>query len=242
MSDLRRKRASKLAQLVAFDGQLLADINVEQTKPIVSILGVDEVGRGSLIGPVVAAALVFPPGWGHEADDALVDLDDSKASHLTHEKRVRLAKVLKSSAYWGIGEATQYEVETLNVSRASLLAGHRAIMQLATQFPACNLAQHLVVVDGRQTIPGLELTQRAVVKADGRSAAVAGASIIAKAHRDTLVFELAKRYPGYQWESNVGYPTPSHQQAIADLGVTPLHRKTYKVVQAAMMCQQVTLL
>lgn len=242
LSDRRSKHALRLKTLLAFDRTLLKQAEKQYAQSFFGILGVDEVGRGSLIGPIVAAALVLPSKLSPGQKKALALLDDSKAPHFTHVRRLALADTLKEIGYWGIGEASLHEVETLNVAQASLLAGHRAIMQLQQQFPKCCLEHYLVVLDGRMTINGLTLCQWAQVKADKQSAAVAGASVIAKAHRDELVICLAQDYPGYQWETNAGYPTPSHQEALRTLGVTPLHRKTYKLVQQAMANHQQQLL
>jgi ribonuclease HII len=241
LSAPRSRRASRLQELLTFDQTLLETARDTHHVPLTGVLGVDEVGRGSLIGPVIAAALVFPARLEADQIEALATLDDSKAAHFNHAKRIVMAETLKSFCYWGIGEATQHEVETLNVSQASLLASHRAIDALQKQFSQCPLETHLVVIDGRMKIPGLKYLQTAEIKADSRSAAVAGASIIAKAYRDSLVIELAQTYPGYNWETNAGYPTPGHQAALEALGVTPLHRRTYKVVQAALEKQQTLL-
>lgn len=235
MSAPRTRRRSRLEALLAFDADLLAATG---DTVLAGVIGVDEVGRGSLVGPVVAAAVCFHRELTPEEAELLSDLDDSKASHLTHRKRVALSESLKSLCAWGIGEASQHEVETLNISRASLLASHRAVLALCGGFSQCALAASLVVLDGRMVIPGFDVRQQAVVKADSKSAAVAGASVIAKAYRDELMIALAQEYPGYDWEANVGYPTPGHQRALAELGVTPLHRRTYKAVREVMEGQR----
>lgn len=241
MNTRPRKRTSKLKQLLAFDSELLKKAEGELERPFLGVIGVDEVGRGSLVGPVVAAALMFPTLPDKTQANALADLDDSKAAHLNHPKRLALAESLKTFGYWGIGEASQQEIETLNIVQASLLASHRAIAHLASQFPMCSPEQHLLIVDGKMRIPNLPMVQLPTIKADAQSAAVAGASIIAKAYRDSMIMEFARAYPGYHWETNAGYPTPSHQQALHTLGVTPLHRKTYKIVQNAIVQQEVLL-
>ena len=231
MSVPRRKRESKLEALLAFDETFCHETAETQRRDYAGILGVDEVGRGSIIGPVVAAAALFPTDLSDAQKTALALLDDSKAAHLNHEKRLNLAETLKSCCYWGIGEASKEEVETLNVAQASLLASHRAILHLGKQFPDCELKTYLVVVDGKLKIPGLPLGQRPCVKADSQSAAVAAASVLAKAYRDAMIILLAKDYPGYDWETNAGYPTPAHKRAIDTLGLTPLHRQTYQAVR-----------
>lgn len=237
-----RKRVSKLQELLAFDQHLLETINEERSHFLHGVIGADEVGRGSLVGPVVAAAFCFPGEIPTDAESVLADLDDSKASHFTHTKRLTLADHLKTIGFWGLGEASKEEVETLNVSKASLLASYRAIEQLGLQFSQCRLSHHLVVLDGRSKIPGLPYVQIPKVKADAQSAAVAAASVIAKAYRDEMMIHLAKQYPGYQWETNAGYPTPGHQAALVQLGITPLHRTTYKVIRELVETQQQRLL
>lgn len=227
------KRISKLSTLLAFDAALLAEPRNTEEASLLGILGVDEVGRGSLIGPVTAAAAIFHRPLTLEEAELLVLLDDSKAAHLNHEKRIALSEHLKACCYWGLGEASKIEVEQRNVSQASLLAAHRAILHLASQFPQVNLQNYLVVLDGKQRLRDLVCPQRAIVKADSQSAAVAAASVIAKAHRDSWVKTLAMDYPEYGWLSNAGYPTPEHKQAMARYGITPYHRNTYKAVRKA---------
>lgn len=231
-----RLRQSKLADLLAFDAALLTE-----TPQYSHIIGADEVGRGSIIGPVIAAAFTFTRELTAQEQTLLTDLDDSKASHLTHEKRVALAQTLKNVGAWGFGEATQREVETLNVSKASLLASHRAALALSNAFPQITPQRSLLVLDGKMRLPGYTYGQKAIIKADSKSASVAAASIIAKAYRDSLVQSWASEYPGYGWENNAGYPTPAHKAALETLGVTPLHRKTYASVRNVMKVQQACL-
>jgi len=235
LKDRSTKHLARLTSLLAFDANCLQEINVQQKASFTGVLGVDEVGRGSLIGPVMAAALVFPSDYDPLAEPLLQELDDSKAAHLNHSKRLRLANMLRQHCFWGIGEADREEIETLNIAQASLLASYRAIEHLKNHFPECPIETYTVIIDGRFRIPGLSLYQFPQVKADALSAAVAGASVLAKAHRDEWVIQLAQNYPGYGWESNAGYPTPSHKKALETLGPTPYHRRTYKTVQQAMI-------
>lgn len=223
------KRLSRLKKLFAFDQTLLDSFNRTQKVSLKGVVGVDEVGRGSLIGPVVAAAVIFNDISCKEFFNELLDLDDSKSSHLNHQKRVYLAAQLKKICKWSIGESSKLEVETLNVYQASLLASYRAINNLKNQFPECRLEEYLIIVDGKSTIPYISSSQTCEVKADSKSASVASASIMAKSYRDELVINLSRAYPGYEWDKNAGYPTPSHKKAIEVLGFTPLHRTTYKI-------------
>lgn len=236
MSARSNQRQGRLQELLAFDQAMRIHAEGRFGQAFTGVIGVDEVGRGSLIGPVVACAAMFMRDV--HAETELMDLDDSKAAHLNHEKRLTLSAILKSHCIWGIGEASRDEVETLNISKASLLAAHRAIMALAHE----DSHQPVILMDGKFTIPGLALPQLAQVKGDSMSAAIAAASVIAKAHRDAMVIALAQDYPGYGWETNMGYPTPAHKTALARLGVTPLHRRTYQAVREVMEAQQLALL
>lgn len=224
----KKQRQQRMKELWAFDLAMLAQARVT------ALIGVDEVGRGSLIGPVVAGAVLLPARFDQivRYEHMLLELDDSKAPHLHHQKRLALANLLKNLCIWGIGEACKEEIETLNIYHASLLASHRAVMDLISRHENPVEAQtYLVSIDGRVKIPHLPNPQRSEVKGDGKSAAIAAASIIAKAHRDEWVIACSKTYPGYGWETNMGYATPAHKKALENLGVTPLHRQTYSAVQ-----------
>jgi ribonuclease HII len=178
------------------------------------VAGVDEVGRGPLAGPVVAAAVVLPAAWAHQG------LDDSK--RLPEARRRELAALIRSEAAWALGQAEPGEVDRINVHRASLLAMARAVAALAP--PADYL-----VVDGRFMPPG-ELPGQALVGADGKAACVAAASIVAKVHRDELMARWHQRYPEYNFAANKGYGTREHRQALARLGPCPLHRRSARPV------------
>lgn len=179
------------------------------------VAGVDEAGRGPWAGPVVAGAVVLdrattPPG-----------LDDSKT--LSSARREALFESLHASHRVGIGLATVEEIDRLNILQATLLAMARAVEDLGVR-------PDMVLVDGTKT-PRLHCPARAVVKGDGRSLSIAAASIAAKVTRDRIMAELAREYPGYGWERNVGYGTAEHQRALATLGVTPHHRRTFKPIR-----------
>lgn len=191
-------------------------------KSQLQIIGVDEVGRGPLAGPVVAAAVCLPP-IDPESDLAkdLSTLNDSK--EVPHDERLRLAEVIKSIAIYAIAESTVEEIDTINILQASLLAMKRARLYLAIPTPA------LLLIDGNKYIPQLKDSQVTVVKGDGQSASIAAASILAKVHRDNLMDELAKEFPEYGWESNKGYGAPKHRQAIKESGLTIWHRKSFSM-------------
>jgi ribonuclease HII len=182
------------------------------------ICGIDEVGRGPLAGPVVAAAVVLPamlPAL------LLTDLDDSKL--LSAAKRGALLRVIVAAARIGIGMADVAEIDRLNILRATFLAMARALAALqADGGPPVDWA----LVDGNQE-PPLGCRVQCVVKGDRRSLSIASASVVAKEHRDALMRDLAVAFPGYGWERNVGYGTSEHREALCRLGLTPHHRRSF---------------
>lgn len=180
------------------------------------MVGVDEAGRGPLAGPVVAGAVCFDPGT------CIDGATDSKA--LDRADRERLAREIERGARCvGLGAASVREIERLNILRATALAMRRALAALDVH------VGH-VVVDGLP-VRNLGWTHDAVVKGDGRIHSISCASIVAKVCRDRLMRRLAARYPGYGWETNVGYPTQAHREALQRLGPTPHHRRTFGGVQ-----------
>lgn len=184
------------------------------------VAGVDEVGLGSISGPVVACALVLP------ADCRAIDgVRDSKT--LTPAERERLqAEVLRQAVAVGLGAATVNEIDTLNVLRASHLAMLRALRRLGGYDHA--------LVDGRP-VKGVDLGPHStLIDGDALCYTIACASIVAKVARDRLMRRLAVRFPGYGWETNVGYGTPEHLEALRTRGVTLLHRRSYAPVQAVL--------
>ena len=183
---------------------------------IQAIAGVDEVGVGPLAGPVVAAAVIFPPGT------ELAGVDDSK--QLEPEQRVKLAAAIRQSATAiGVGLAEVSEIDHLNIYHAALLAMRRAIEALSLK------PEHLLI-DAR-VIPGISIPQNSFNKGDGINFSIAAASIIAKTHRDRLMEELEKTYPGYGFAQHKGYGTSEHQNAIRGLGPCPIHRLSYPFIR-----------
>jgi ribonuclease HII len=183
------------------------------------IAGVDEVGRGPLAGPVVACAVIMPPPTDARA---IAGVDDSK--RLTPEVRVRLAlKIRERALCLALGAASVHEIDRLNILQATVLAMRRALRRLT-------MAPHHVLVDGNP-LRTLGVLHTAVVDGDARCYSVACASIVAKVTRDRLMAALARRRPGYDWEHNVGYGTPLHLAALADLGRTPHHRMSFLPVR-----------
>jgi ribonuclease HII len=193
------------------------------------IIGIDEVGRGPLAGNVVAACVIlnFESTSENNAvpNRTLPGLNDSKK--LTAEKRERLVPLIQSTARaWSIGEATPQEIDTINILQATFLAMRRALEGLA-EFLAAHPTPALLLVDGNQKIPGVKLPQQTVVKGDGLSASIAAASVLAKVHRDTQLIEAETLYPGYGFAGHKGYGTKQHTDAITQLGLTEIHRKSF---------------
>lgn len=179
------------------------------------VAGVDEAGIGPLAGPVVAAAVVFPAGFGLEG------VDDSK--RLSPVRRRALAEEIRlGAASYGVAVVEPSEIDRLNIYQAGLLAMRRAVEGL---HPA---PQHLLV-DGRR-IPGLELPQERWIKGDARCHAIAAASILAKTERDALMESFDAEYPGYGFATHKGYATRSHRDAIRRLGPSPIHRRSFTLL------------
>lgn len=180
------------------------------------VAGVDEVGRGALFGPVVAAAVILPTS----AIDplALAGVTDSK--RLTPQRRTVLAAQIQQLAICRIGLASVREIDRLNILQASLLAMRRSILRLDPVPTLC-------LIDGNQRVPNLSLPQQTIVKGDQNSLAIAAASIIAKVWRDALIDRLAAKYPQYNLSTNKGYGTIAHRQAIVQFGITRQHRRSF---------------
>lgn len=180
------------------------------------VIGVDEVGRGCLAGPVYAAAVVIPEGFD------ISGLTDSKK--LSEKRRNELSKRIWEGCHVSLGFATVEEIDDINILWASLLAMKRAVEGL-------KLDQAHVLVDGNKKIPKVSLPQTTLVKGDLRAEPVAAASIVAKVYRDGLMKELAEKFPGYGLEGHKGYATASHKEAIKDLGPQNFHRKSFAGVR-----------
>jgi ribonuclease HII len=179
------------------------------------VAGVDEVGRGPLAGPVVAAAVVLDP------DNIPPGLNDSKK--LSATRRAALAVAIYQSASVCIAQASVAEIDDINILHASMLAMGRSVAGL-------DCAPDHALIDGNRIPPALIGKATAIVKGDARSLSIAAASIVAKVWRDALMVDLAQQHPGYGWEHNAGYPTKMHLSALQELGVTPHHRRSFKPV------------
>ena len=175
------------------------------------IIGVDEVGRGPLAGPVISAAIVL------NKEKIPEGINDSKK--LSKKKREVINEELISQHSFAIGIASVEEIDKINILQASLLAMKRAVLNL-------NIKPQTILVDGNK-LPDLEYNMYPIIKGDSKSMSIAAASIIAKVYRDKLMQNLSLQYPGYYWEKNSGYGTKQHLLALDNLGVTPIHRKSF---------------
>lgn len=177
--------------------------------------GLDEVGRGCLAGPVVAAAVILPLNHGIDA------LNDSKQVDKS-EREALAMEIMEKALTFAIAECSAREIEEINILNASILAMHRAIDKLLVK------PEHLLV-DGNKFKPYLSIPHTCIIKGDAKFQSIAAASILAKTFRDDLMNKLAVEFPIYGWNTNVGYPTIAHRKAILEFGDCIHHRKTFKV-------------
>ena len=179
------------------------------------VAGVDEVGRGSLIGPVYAAAVILKKSINKRL------LKDSKS--LSKSKREILSKYIKKNSVWSIGKASIKEIDRINILNASLLAMKRAIKKLKKK-------PTLVYIDGNKLPEIKNYNLKPIIKGDQKIPSISAASIIAKVTRDKMITNLGKKFKGYYWDQNYGYGTKRHLKAIKNLGITNQHRKTFSPI------------
>jgi ribonuclease HII len=177
--------------------------------------GVDEVGRGCLAGPVVAAAVILPKDFTHHT------LKDSKKLNATQRENLEI-EIKETALAWAIASASAKEIDKLNILNASILAMHRAIEML-------NITPELLLIDGNKFKPYNFIPYHCIVKGDDKFFSIAAASVLAKNYRDQWMLDLSLEYPQYDWANNVGYPTLKHRQAIAEFGLCEWHRESFKV-------------
>ena len=178
--------------------------------------GCDEAGRGCLAGSVFAAAVILPEDYVNDA------LNDSKQLSAGQRYALR-AEIERDALAWAVGVVTPEEIDKINILNASILAMHRALDQLKVRPEA-------IIVDGNRFKPYRFIPYTTVVKGDGKYLSIAAASILAKTYRDDYMDRLAEEFPQYGWDGNKGYPTKAHREAIARYGVTPDHRKSFKLL------------
>lgn len=178
--------------------------------------GCDEAGRGCLAGPVFAAAVILPPGFD------LPLLNDSKKLTARVREALRI-EIEKSALAWAVASLDNQQIDTLNILRASIMAMHQAVSQLSLR------PQHLLI-DGNRFLPYQGIPHTCIVKGDAKFAPIAAASVLAKTYRDQFMQQIDQEYPCYHWAINKGYPTAEHRLAISQYGITPYHRRSYKLV------------
>lgn len=177
--------------------------------------GCDEAGRGCLAGPVFAAAVIFPVGYCNPI------LNDSKK--LSEQKRMELRPIIEREALaYAVASVSAEEIDKINIHKASYLAMHKAL-------DALNIKPGYLLIDGNKFIPYQQVPHTCIVKGDGKYLSIAAASILAKTYRDEYMAGIANDFPDYDWLKNKGYPTIKHRQAVIQLGLTPHHRKTFRV-------------
>ena len=178
--------------------------------------GCDEAGRGCLAGPVYASAVILPKNYKNKW------LNDSKK--LSDKDRYELRPEIEQNALsWAVGIVDHAEIDEINILNASFLAMHRAINKL-------KIKPELLLIDGNRFKNYKKIPHQCIIKGDGKFLSIAAASILAKTYRDDFMKKMAEKYPNYNWENNMGYPTKKHREAIRMHGVTPIHRLTFQLL------------
>jgi ribonuclease HII len=204
---LKKGKTKKLPMLLPYFDETLIEA------------GCDEAGRGCLAGPVTAAAVILPKDFFHK------DLNDSK--QLTENQRDTLRIVIEKEAItWAVATVSPEEIDEINILNASFLAMHRAV-------DALTCIPEQLLIDGNRFKKYKAIPHHCIIKGDGKYLSIAAASVLAKTHRDDYMKDLAKNFPNYLWERNMGYPTIAHRKAIAKLGATEYHRKTFRLLPDA---------
>jgi ribonuclease HII len=180
--------------------------------------GCDEAGRGCLAGPVVAAAVILPKDYKHEV------LNDSKQLDKKERDLLRI-DIERDALAWAIAEVSNAEIDEINILNASFKAMHRAIDKLT-------LKPQFLLIDGNRFTRYEGINHECIIKGDAAYLSIAAASVLAKTYRDEVMQKLAEQFPGYGWNTNVGYPTLEHREGIKQLGITPYHRKSFTLLPA----------
>ncbi|MDR2908193.1 MAG: ribonuclease HII [Bacteroidales bacterium] len=185
--------------------------------PNLTEAGCDEAGRGCLAGPVFAAAVIFPKHYQNS------ELNDSKQLLKTQRNTLRTV-IEKDALAWAVASVSQEEIGQINILNASILAMHRAIAQL-------KIEPELLLIDGNRFKPYANIPHHSIIKGDSKYLSIAAASVLAKTYRDDYMANLHADFPNYGWLTNQGYPTQKHYTAIQSHGITPHHRKTFKLIK-----------
>tara|TARA_Y100000766_G_scaffold135545_1_gene116687 strand:+ start:39 stop:614 length:576 start_codon:yes stop_codon:yes gene_type:complete len=190
-------------------------LNAQYQYKLVEV-GCDEVGRGCIAGPVVAAAVILPPDYKNKF------IIDSKK--LSHKKRKEIGQeIIDNATSWSISEVSNNTIDEINILNASILAMHRSLDKLKVR-------PEFIIVDGNKFNPYRKISHECIIKGDNKFQNIAAASILAKNYRDDLMKNLSLKYDKYSWESNFGYPTKMHRDSIKKYGVTRYHRKSFKLL------------
>ena len=177
--------------------------------------GCDEAGRGCLAGPVFAASVILPKSFYNPV------LNDSK--QLSEKERYELREVIQQNAIsWAVGIVNNNMIDEINILNASILAMHKAIDKLTVQ-------PMFLIIDGNHFKNYKDIPHKCIVKGDGKYLSIAAASILAKTYRDDFMKKIHEQYPSYNWQQNKGYPTKQHREALSRFGITPYHRKTFRL-------------
>ncbi len=177
--------------------------------------GCDEAGRGCLSGPVFAASVIFPKSFYNPV------LNDSKV--LSEKKRYELREIIQQNAIsWAVGIVDNNIIDEINILNATILAMHKAIDKL-------NVRPVFLIIDGNRFKQYKDIPHKCIIKGDSKYLSIAAASILAKTYRDDFMKEIHKQYPNYNWQQNKGYPTKQHRAALSRFGITPYHRKSFKL-------------
>lgn len=243
---MRNKKQSKLGELLKFDQYVLAHgsapgdsaMNMiqlrlfEDNSRFQCLVGVDEVGRGCLAGPVMAAAVCYDlDNFTDFQREVLSPLDDSKK--LAEKRRQSLSSIIRSNSEFAIGHVSNLDIDRYNILNASMMAMEKAVIRLVLQLERRGIdkSKIIVLVDGKNPLPeldkNLKLKQIPVTRGDSVSASIASASIVAKVTRDRLMARYNRNFPAYFWTKNKGYPSKSHVEALLAVGPSPLHRSTF---------------
>ena len=179
--------------------------------------GCDEAGRGCLAGPVFAAAVILPKNFRNKK------LNDSKL--LNENDRLELREIIEAKAIaYQVQKVTHTQIDRINILNASFLAMHKCIKKL-------NVKPELLLIDGNRFNKYVGIAHKCIVKGDSKFKSIAAASILAKTYRDEFMLKMHKKYPNYGWNTNKGYPTQAHRNAIAEFGATPIHRKSFRLLK-----------
>lgn len=178
--------------------------------------GCDEAGRGCLAGPVFAAAVILPPDFHHPL------LNDSKK--MSEKDRHALRPIIEKEAIaWAVAQLDAPEIDKINILKASIAAMHKAVLQLRPQ-------PEFLLIDGNRFYPFPGIAHKTIVQGDSLYASISAASVLAKTYRDDYMLSIANLHPEYHWHSNKGYPTEEHREALRRFGITPFHRRTYRLL------------